>query len=236
MHPRSRHRLHRPHADRQGLSRRVQRDARRRPSPPTRSGPRSSGRRIDPAEVDDVIMGAALQQGVQTTIGRTAALRAGLPVTVAGMSIDRQCASGLMAIATAAKQIIVDRMDVCVAGGVESDLAWCRRRRCGSAPDPELLVDAQRRLHADDQHRRGGRQALQRQPRAPGRICAPLAAAHRRRPGRRQVRRRDRPGHRQDGGQGQGDRRDLDAGGHARQGRGQPARRRRSRTCRSSSR
>jgi len=67
-----------------------------------------------------VVIGAALQQGVQATIGRTAALRAGLPVTVAGMSIDRQCASGLMAIATAAKQIIVDRMDVCVAGGVES--------------------------------------------------------------------------------------------------------------------
>ena len=76
--------------------------------------------RIDPGEVDDVVIGAALQQGVQATIGRTAALRAGLPVTVAGMSIDRQCASGLMAIATAAKQIIVDRMDVCVAGGVES--------------------------------------------------------------------------------------------------------------------
>src|SRR5688500_16776535 len=76
--------------------------------------------RLEPAEIDDVIMGAALQQGVQTTIGRTAALRAGLPVTVAGMSIDRQCASGLMAIATAAKQVIVDRMDVIVAGGVES--------------------------------------------------------------------------------------------------------------------
>ena len=66
---------------------------------------------VDPAEIDDVIIGAALQQGVQATIGRTAALRAGLPVTVAGMSIDRQCASGLMAIATAAKQVIVDRMD-----------------------------------------------------------------------------------------------------------------------------
>ena len=47
-------------------------------------------------------------------------VRAGLPVTVAGMSIDRQCSSGVMSIATAAKQIIVDRMDVVVAGGVES--------------------------------------------------------------------------------------------------------------------
>ena len=94
--------------------------------------------RVDPAEIDDVIMGAALQQGVQTTIGRTAALRAGLPVTVAGMSIDRQCASGLMAIATAAKQVIVDRMDVVVAGGVESiSLVQTGDMRLG--PDPELL-------------------------------------------------------------------------------------------------
>ena len=94
---------------------------------------------VDPAEIDDVIMGAALQQGVQTTIGRTAALRAGVPVTVAGMSIDRQCASGLMAIATAAKQVIVDRMDVCVAGGVESiSLVQTPEMRLG--PDPELLA------------------------------------------------------------------------------------------------
>jgi acetyl-CoA C-acetyltransferase len=93
---------------------------------------------VEPGDVDDVIMGAALQQGVQTTIGRTAALRAGLPVTVAGMSIDRQCASGLMAIATAAKQIIVDRMDVMVAGGVESiSLVQTPEMRLGS--DPELL-------------------------------------------------------------------------------------------------
>ena len=94
--------------------------------------------KVDPGEIEDVIMGAALQQGVQTTIGRTAALRAGLPVTVAGMSIDRQCASGLMSIATAAKQVIVDRMDVCVAGGVESiSLVQTPDMRLG--PDPELL-------------------------------------------------------------------------------------------------
>src|SRR5215218_10802902 len=94
--------------------------------------------KVEPGEVDDVIMGAALQQGVQTTIGRTAALRAGLPVTVAGMSIDRQCASGLMAIATAAKQVIVDRMDVVVAGGVESiSLVQTPDMRLG--PDMELL-------------------------------------------------------------------------------------------------
>src|SRR5437764_5004070 len=95
--------------------------------------------KLDPAEIDDVIMGAALQQGVQTTIGRTAALRAGLPVTVSGMSIDRQCASGLMTIATAAKQVIVDRMDIVVAGGVESiSLVQPGEMRLG--PEPELLA------------------------------------------------------------------------------------------------
>ena len=94
--------------------------------------------KLEPGEIDDVIMGAALQQGVQTTIGRTAALRAGLPVEVAGMSIDRQCSSGLMSIATAAKQVIVDRMDVVVAGGVESiSLVQTGEMRLG--PDPELL-------------------------------------------------------------------------------------------------
>src|SRR3954449_6358761 len=95
--------------------------------------------KLEPGEVDDVIMGAALQQGVQTTIGRTAALRAGLPVTVSGMSIDRQCSSGLMSIATAAKQVIVDRMDVVVAGGVESiSLVQTPELRVGA--DPELLA------------------------------------------------------------------------------------------------
>ncbi|WBO21702.1 acetyl-CoA C-acyltransferase [Sphingomonas abietis] len=94
---------------------------------------------IDPAEVDDCIVGAALPQGVQHTIGRTAALRAGLPTSVAGMTIDRQCSSGLMAIATAAKQVIVDRMDVVVAGGVESiSLVQTPQMRVG--PDPELLA------------------------------------------------------------------------------------------------
>jgi acetyl-CoA C-acetyltransferase len=76
---------------------------------------------VDPGEIDDVIMGAALQQGSQGgNVARQCALRAGLPVTVAGMSVDRQCASGLMAIAIAAKEIVVDGMTVAVGGGVES--------------------------------------------------------------------------------------------------------------------
>lgn len=76
---------------------------------------------IDPAEVDDCIMGCAMPQGTSSpNIGRLSALAGGLPVTVAGMTIDRQCSSGMMAIATAAKQIIVDGMDVVIGGGLES--------------------------------------------------------------------------------------------------------------------
>jgi acetyl-CoA C-acetyltransferase len=94
---------------------------------------------VEPAEIEDCIFGAGLPQGVQQTIGRTAALRAGLPVTVGGMTLDRQCASGLMAIATAAKQVIIDRMDIVVAGGVESiSLVQTPQLRVDS--DPELLA------------------------------------------------------------------------------------------------
>lgn len=76
---------------------------------------------VDPASIDDVIMGCAMPQGTQSpNIGRLTALAAGLPTTVSGMSIDRQCSSGMMAIATAAKQIMVDGMDTVVAGGIES--------------------------------------------------------------------------------------------------------------------
>lgn len=76
---------------------------------------------IDPAEVDDCIWGASIQQGTQAAnLGRQVAVASGLPVTVSGMTIDRQCSSGLMTIATAAKQIICDGMSVVVAGGCES--------------------------------------------------------------------------------------------------------------------
>ena len=76
---------------------------------------------IDPAEVEDCIMGCAMQQGTTgANIGRLAALAGGLPVTVSGMTIDRQCSSGMMAIATAAKQIMYDGMDVVIGGGIES--------------------------------------------------------------------------------------------------------------------
>ncbi|MDN3653794.1 acetyl-CoA C-acyltransferase [Thalassotalea ponticola] len=72
-------------------------------------------------EVDDVIMGAAAQQGTQSyNLGRLCAVAAGLPNSVAGMAIERQCSSGLMAIATAAKSIMCNEYDIAVAGGLES--------------------------------------------------------------------------------------------------------------------
>ncbi len=95
---------------------------------------------IDGAEVDDVCWGSALQQGSQAgNTARTALLRAGLPVSVPGMTIDRQCSSGLMAIATAAKQIIVDNMGICIGGGVES-ISLVQTPQMRVAPDPELLA------------------------------------------------------------------------------------------------
>ncbi|USU04784.1 acetyl-CoA C-acyltransferase [Sphingomonadaceae bacterium OTU29LAMAA1] len=95
---------------------------------------------IDGAEVDDVVFGAALQQGHQAgNIARQAALRAGLPTSVSGMSLDRQCASGLMAIATAAKQIIVDGMDIAIGGGVES-ISMVQTPQMRVAPDKQLMV------------------------------------------------------------------------------------------------
>ncbi|MEC3909223.1 acetyl-CoA C-acyltransferase [Sphingobium sp. CR2-8] len=76
---------------------------------------------VDPAEIDDVVVGTCMGAGTAgLNIGRHAALAAGLPDSVAGQTMDRQCASGLMAIATAAKQVIVDGMDVVVAGGQEN--------------------------------------------------------------------------------------------------------------------
>jgi acetyl-CoA C-acetyltransferase len=76
---------------------------------------------IEGDRVEDCIIGSAMPQGTQSlNVARNVALRAGLPVSVAGMTIDRQCSSGLMAVATAAKQILHDGMDVVVGGGVES--------------------------------------------------------------------------------------------------------------------
>lgn len=101
---------------------------------------------IEAAEVEDVIMGAALQQGTTgTNVARLIALRAGLPVTVSGMTLDRQCSSGLMAVATAAKQVMYDGMDVVVGGGLESiSLVQNEHMNLHRAADDELIA-----LHPD---------------------------------------------------------------------------------------
>ncbi|QEY61701.1 acetyl-CoA C-acyltransferase [Metapseudomonas lalkuanensis] len=76
---------------------------------------------VEGGEVDDVIMGAAAQQGTQAyNLGRLCAVAAGLPSSVAGMAVERQCSSGLMSIALAAKSIMCDEIDIAVAGGLES--------------------------------------------------------------------------------------------------------------------
>jgi acetyl-CoA C-acetyltransferase len=77
--------------------------------------------KVEPDEVEDVVMGCAMQQGTtMMNVARKGAIRAGLPVTVAGTTIDRQCASGLQAIAVAARSVIFDGVKVAVAGGIES--------------------------------------------------------------------------------------------------------------------
>jgi acetyl-CoA C-acetyltransferase/acetyl-CoA acyltransferase len=96
--------------------------------------------KIDAGEIDDVVWGAVLTQGTQAgNIGRQVALRGGAPVTVAAQTIDRQCSSGLMAIATAAKQITVDNMDIVVGGGQDS-ISMVQTPEMRVAPDPSLIA------------------------------------------------------------------------------------------------
>ena len=110
---------------------------------------------LEGAEVEDCIIGAALRQGSSGfNIARQAVIRAGLPVTVAGMSVDRQCASGMMAIAAAARQVLHDGMSIAVGGGIE-------KRQSGTDRQDERLsrrrsVDRRTQagaLHVDPRNR-----------------------------------------------------------------------------------
>jgi acetyl-CoA C-acetyltransferase len=96
--------------------------------------------KLEPGEVEDVIMGCAMQEGSQGfNTARQCAVAAGLPVSVAGMTVDRQCSSGLMAIATAAKTIVCDNVDIMVAGGMESiSLVQNEHRNRFRAVDPNV--------------------------------------------------------------------------------------------------
>src|SRR5262249_42099626 len=97
--------------------------------------------KVDPAEIGDVVMGAALQQGSSGgNTARQCAMRAGLPTSIAGMTVDRQCSSGLMAIAIAAKEIVVDGLEVAVGGGLESiSLVQNERMNRWRGQDPGLV-------------------------------------------------------------------------------------------------
>ncbi len=97
---------------------------------------------VDPDEIEDVIMGCAMQQGTQgANVARMIALAAGLPVTIGGMTVDRQCSSGMMAIALAAKTIISDGVDIMVGGGLESiSLVQNEHLNTFRAKDPRLIA------------------------------------------------------------------------------------------------
>jgi acetyl-CoA C-acetyltransferase len=101
---------------------------------------------LDPAEIEDMVMGCARPQGTQgLNIARQTALAAGLAVTTPGMTVDRQCSSGMMAIAIAAKSIIVDGLDIVVGGGLESiSLVQNEHANTYRLKDPRLL-----QLHPD---------------------------------------------------------------------------------------
>lgn len=95
---------------------------------------------LEGGEVEDVIMGSALQQGTQAqNVARLAVLRAGLPDSVSAMTIDRQCSSGMMAIGMAAKQILVDGMDIAIGGGLDS-ISMVQTPQMRVEADPELYA------------------------------------------------------------------------------------------------
>ena len=101
---------------------------------------------VDPSSIEDVVIGSVLTAGTAgMNVARLSALAAGLPNTAAGQTIDRQCSSGLMAIATAAKQIIVDGQDVAVAGGQEniSALQNAYLKWAGDEKDPNVIAHSE---------------------------------------------------------------------------------------------
>lgn len=136
---------------------------------------------IEPHEVDDVIVGAAMQAGTTGgNLGRTGGLAAGLPTSVPGMTIDRQCASGLMSIASAAKQIIHDGMSIVVGGGLESISLVQNDYFKWNAEAADETRRSQRagRVHADARNGRSGGEALPGEPHSTGRLCATKPATH----------------------------------------------------------
>lgn len=95
---------------------------------------------VDGAEIEDVVIGCALQQGVQVTVGRNAVLASSLPVTVPAMSVDRQCSSGMVAIGIAARKIMCGEMDIAIGGGVDS-ISMVQTPEMRVAADPAVIAN-----------------------------------------------------------------------------------------------
>ena len=207
--------LRRAHAHR-ALRRRALAGASRRPRRRSRSRRRSSAPASTPAEIEDVYFGCANQAGEDNrNVARMAALLAGLPQSVAGVTLNRLCASGLAAISAACHAVLAGDGDLFVAGGVESmsraPLVTGQARARVPARRPHALRqharlalpqsgdggDVPAREHGRDGRERG--RALRRQPRGPGRVRAALAAALGRGAGSRALRGRADPRRRRDG-------------------------------------
>jgi len=113
---------------------------------------------IEAAEVDDVILGCGTPEGATgANIARQAALRAGCPVTVSGMTINRFCSSGLQTIATAAQRIIANEGDIYVAGGVEAISCTAQEMNKHMLADPWLVKEQTRGVLGHAQYRRTSR-------------------------------------------------------------------------------
>ena len=118
--------------------------------------------KVEAGEIDDLIMGAALQEGTQGyNVARQCGIAAGLPVSVSGQTIDRQCSSGLMSISMAAKQIVADGMQTVVAGGLESiSLVQNDHQNEYRSEDAQALEKGPGPVYGHDRHRRSRLEAL----------------------------------------------------------------------------
>jgi acetyl-CoA acyltransferase len=148
--------------------------------------------KLDPAEVEDVIMGCAMPEAAQgLNFARVIALRAGLPVDVPGMTVNRFCSSGVQTIAIAAERIIANGADTVIAGGAET-MSLVPMAGFRTSPNP-YMAENDPYVYMSMPHRRARGRRVQRQPRGYGRVLLPESREGRRSGGRGQVRRGDRP-------------------------------------------
>ena len=147
--------------------------------------------RLEPGEIDDVVVGSALQQGTQGfNFARQAAAAAGLPASVSGQTIDRQCSSGLMSISIAAKQITGDGMDAVLAGGVESiSLVQNEHQNAYRAEDATVLEATPKMYIPIARDGRGRLEAVRHRLGSAGRVLPAEPEADGRGPGRGPLRR-----------------------------------------------